>query len=138
MIVQVEGTDEKILEHITKEKLMFFFSELKRCRKEKTESLALKIEQFEKKRMAEERMYRSLSPLRKLIVGKRPDHHLAVEHMVYVKRPLQEIDELSFQIRLIEQLEKLLNEDQPIQLPPSLANELFQLYTDSLGKEAKS
>jgi hypothetical protein len=129
VVVLVEGTDQILIKLISKEQLVLFFSELIKRRKEKSDSLAQRIEQYEKKRMAEERIYSSMSPLRKLITGRRPDHHLAVEYMVYVKRPLQEIDELTFQIKLLEQLVKQTEEEEQEQLymSPSIAGELLQL-----------
>ncbi|MDF2959794.1 MAG: hypothetical protein K0S39_1529 [Paenibacillus sp.] len=52
------------------------------------------IERYEKKRQLEERSYQSMSPLRRMFSGKKPDHHLAVEYIHYVKKPMEQIRQL--------------------------------------------
>ncbi|MBW7474618.1 hypothetical protein K0T92_07665 [Paenibacillus oenotherae] len=47
------------------------------------------VERYEKRRLMEERAYQSMSTLRRLISGKKPDHHLAVEYIHYVKKPME-------------------------------------------------
>lgn len=49
------------------------------------------IERYEKKRMMEERIYQSMSTFRRIFAGKKPDHHLAVEYIHYVKKPMEQI-----------------------------------------------
>ncbi|UUZ80843.1 hypothetical protein LJK88_39610 [Paenibacillus sp. P26] len=68
------------------------------------------IERYEKKRMMEERSYQSMSALRRMFVGKKPDHHLAVEYIHYVKKPMEQIRELRAEI---ENARAILNESQP-------------------------
>ncbi|ANE49054.1 hypothetical protein SY83_19580 [Paenibacillus swuensis] len=47
------------------------------------------VERYEKRRIKEEQVYQSMSGIRKMLTGKKPDHHLAVEHIHYVKKPLE-------------------------------------------------
>ncbi|AFC33010.1 hypothetical protein PM3016_6378 [Paenibacillus mucilaginosus 3016] len=66
------------------------------------------IERYEKKRMMEERSYQSMSALRRMFAGKKPDHHLAVEYIHYVKRPMEQIRALRLEI---ENARSILNGD---------------------------
>jgi hypothetical protein len=52
------------------------------------------IERYQKKRLMEERSYQSMSSLRRMFTGKKPDHHLAVEYIHYVKKPMEQIRQL--------------------------------------------
>ncbi|MFD2611806.1 hypothetical protein [Paenibacillus gansuensis] len=47
------------------------------------------IERYEKRRMKEEQTYQAMSGIRKMLTGKKPDHHLAVEYIHYVKKPME-------------------------------------------------
>ncbi|WP_227872290.1 hypothetical protein [Paenibacillus albus] len=49
------------------------------------------VERYEKRRLQEERAYLSMSTLRRMLSGKKPDHHLAVEYIHYVKRPMEKV-----------------------------------------------
>lgn len=54
------------------------------------------VERYEKRRLKEEQTYQSMSGLRRMLSGKKPDHHVAVEYIHYVKKPM----ELARQLRL--------------------------------------
>jgi hypothetical protein len=56
------------------------------------------IERYEKKRQMEERSYQSMSSLRRMFTGKKPDHHLAVEYIHYVKKPMEQIRQLRIEL----------------------------------------
>ncbi|SFL14422.1 hypothetical protein SAMN03159341_103457 [Paenibacillus sp. 1_12] len=56
------------------------------------------IDRYEKKRLMEERSYQSMSPLRRMFTGKKPDHHAAVEYIHYVKRPMAQIRQLRIEL----------------------------------------
>lgn len=71
------------------------------------------IERYEKKRQMEERSYQSMSPLRRMFTGKKPDHHLAVEYIHYVKKPLQQIRQLRAEL---ENARLILNNSDPADL----------------------
>ncbi|MFC4775641.1 hypothetical protein ACFO9Q_02435 [Paenibacillus sp. GCM10023252] len=49
------------------------------------------VERYEKRRMLEERAYQSMSTFRRMLSGKKPDHHLAVEYIHYVKKPMEKV-----------------------------------------------
>lgn len=49
------------------------------------------VERYERRLRKEEQAYRSLSPLRRMLSGKKPDHHLAVEYIHYVKKPMEKV-----------------------------------------------
>ncbi|CAH1189971.1 hypothetical protein PAECIP111893_00055 [Paenibacillus plantiphilus] len=56
------------------------------------------VERYEKRRMMEERAYQSMSAFRRLISGKKPDHHLAVEYIHYVKKPMEKARVLRMEV----------------------------------------
>lgn len=68
------------------------------------------VERFEKKRLMEERSYRSMSLFRRMLTGKKPDHHLAVEYIHYVKKPMEQVRQLRLEI---ETARSILTESQP-------------------------
>src|SRR4051794_30229044 len=67
-------------------------------KEEKIVEIEQAIERYEKKRRMEERSYQSMSPLRRMFTGKRPDHHLAVEYIHYVKKPMEQIRQLRMDV----------------------------------------
>jgi hypothetical protein len=71
------------------------------------------IERYEKKRLMEERSYQSMSPLRKMFAGKRPDHHLAVEYIHYVKKPMAQVRQLRVEI---ENAKQIMTQSEPSDL----------------------
>ncbi|SEO20405.1 hypothetical protein [Paenibacillus sp. OV219] len=56
------------------------------------------VERYEKRRLQEERAYLSMSTLRRMLSGKKPDHHLAVEYIHYVKRPMEKVRALRAEV----------------------------------------
>jgi acetyl-CoA carboxylase alpha subunit len=83
------------------------------------------VERYEKRRMIEERAYQSMSTLRRLISGKKPDHHLAVEYIHYVKKPMEKVRGLR---REIENARSILKSTGPADVVPvsdELANEMM-------------
>ncbi|WP_192043432.1 hypothetical protein [Paenibacillus lycopersici] len=68
------------------------------------------VERYEKRRLQEERSYQSMSALRRLLSGKKPAHHLAVEYIHYVKRPMEKVRQLRNEI---EQASAILNTADP-------------------------
>lgn len=71
------------------------------------------VQRYEKKRMIEERNYQSMSALRKMFAGKKPDHHLAVEYIHYVKKPMEQIRKLRHEI---EHARDILQQSRPTDL----------------------
>lgn len=68
------------------------------------------VERYEKKRLMEERNYQSMSAFRRMFAGKKPDHHIAVEYIHYVKKPMEQIRKLRLEI---EQARAILTQSQP-------------------------
>jgi hypothetical protein len=82
------------------------------------------VERYEKKRMMEERAYQMMSPLRRMLSGKKPDHHIAVEYIHYVRKPMEQVKYLRVEI---ENARTILEESQPhdfIKLSDEMANEM--------------
>jgi hypothetical protein len=71
------------------------------------------VERYERKRMVEERAYQTMSPLRRMFSGKKPDHHLAVEYIHYVKKPLEQIRALRIEV---DNAKAILKQSQPTDL----------------------
>jgi hypothetical protein len=71
------------------------------------------IERYEKKRLMEERSYQSMSPIRRMFTGKKPDHHLAVEYIHYVKKPMAQIRQLRAEL---DQAKSIMNGSDPSDL----------------------
>ncbi|MNI11305.1 hypothetical protein D3C73_644480 [compost metagenome] len=68
------------------------------------------VMRYEKKRRVEEQAYQSMSSLRRMFTGKRPDHHLAVEYIHYVKKPMEQAKKIRNEI---EQARAILNDSKP-------------------------
>ncbi|MFC5652382.1 hypothetical protein ACFPYJ_25360 [Paenibacillus solisilvae] len=64
------------------------------------------VERYEKRRLMEERAYQSMSTLRRMLSGKKPDHHLAVEYIHYVKKPMEKVRQLR---KEVERARDILN-----------------------------
>jgi Ser/Thr protein kinase RdoA (MazF antagonist) len=82
------------------------------------------VERYEKKRMMEERAYQAMSPLRRMLSGKKPDHHIAVEYIHYVRKPMEQVKQLRHEMesaRVI--LEESLPQDM-INLSDEMVKEL--------------
>ncbi|WP_281885315.1 hypothetical protein [Paenibacillus sp. YYML68] len=71
------------------------------------------VQRYEKKRALEERSYQSMSAFRRMFAGRKPDHHLAVEYIHYVKKPMEQIRQLRLEI---EQARTIMNDSKPSDL----------------------
>ncbi|MGG1514418.1 hypothetical protein ABE504_03325 [Paenibacillus oryzisoli] len=95
---------------------------------QRKEQQALEIEQvverYERKRMKEERAYQSMSSFRRLLSGKKPDHHLAVEYIHYVKKPMEQVRKLRAEIERARQIMLETKPGDDIAIPDDL-NEIF-------------
>lgn len=84
------------------------------------------VERYERKRLKEERAYQSMSSFRRMFSGKKPDHHLAVEYIHYVKKPMEQVRKLREEI---DQARAILNDSKPnddIAVPAELEQHLFE------------
>ncbi|ANY65161.1 hypothetical protein ABEW34_03205 [Paenibacillus algorifonticola] len=83
------------------------------------------VERYEKRRLKEERAYQSMSAFRRMLSGKKPDHHLAVEHIHFVRKPMEKVRALKLEI---ENVRKIQNSSAPtdmVTVPFELANDLL-------------
>jgi hypothetical protein len=62
------------------------------------------VSRYEERRLKEERAYQSMSSLRKLLSGKKPTHHLAVEYIHYIKQPMERVRLLRLEIERAREL----------------------------------
>jgi hypothetical protein len=82
------------------------------------------VERYEKKRLMEDRAYQSMSSFRRMFSGKKPDHHLAVEYIHYVKKPMEQVKKLRTEI---EQARAIMQESNPtdvISIPSEIEDQL--------------
>lgn len=82
------------------------------------------IERYEKRRQMEERAFQSMSSLRRMLTGKKPDHHLAVEYIHYVKKPMESIRALRLEIETTKQLMEAKKSDDLIDLAEWMEKEI--------------
>jgi hypothetical protein len=68
------------------------------------------VERYERKRLKEERAYQAMSTIRRMFAGKKPDHHLAVEYIFYVKRPMEKA---KFLREEVERAKQILSDSNP-------------------------
>jgi len=87
----------------------------------KREQLILEIDQvierYEKRRMKEEQAIQSMSNFRRLFSGKKPDHHLAVEYIHYVKKPKEQIRQLRDEIQAARMIMEQSSSDESFHIP---------------------
>jgi len=93
--------------HIDSEEYIIALHKIKKDKMEEIKSLQKKIEKYEGKRRQKEAMYQALPLFKKLFTSHPPDHHQAVEYMVYVKARLKSITKLK---QSIAQLDKLISD----------------------------
>ncbi|MFF2480702.1 hypothetical protein [Paenibacillus sp. NPDC058071] len=82
------------------------------------------VERYETRRMKEERAYQSMSTLRRLLAGKKPDHHLAVEYIHFVKKPMEKVRELRQEIENVRSIQQSAGLNDIISVSSDLASEL--------------
>ncbi|WJH34952.1 hypothetical protein MJA45_21600 [Paenibacillus aurantius] len=101
------------------------FLEAYLARKEEqiTEILQI-VERYEKKRMMEERAYQTMSPIKRLLSGKKPDHHLAVEYIHYVKKPMEQVKRLRREMEEARAVLLRSRTEDWVELPEDIEKEL--------------
>jgi len=72
------------------------------------------VERYERRIRLEEQAYRSMSTLRRMLSGKKPDHHLALEYIHYVKKPMEKVRSLRLEI---SNYQEMLSGTVPADLP---------------------
>jgi|GEM_PF-4776962 len=64
------------------------------------------VQRYERRVQKEEQAYRTMSTLRRILSGKKPDHHAAVEYIHYVKKPLEKARRLREEIARYETMKQ--------------------------------
>ncbi len=66
-----------------------FLESLIEKRQQEIAEIEQMVERYERRIRKEEQAYRSMSPIRRILAGRKPDHHVAVEYIHYVKKPME-------------------------------------------------
>ncbi|MUT64360.1 hypothetical protein [Paenibacillus sp. NEAU-GSW1] len=82
------------------------------------------VERYENRRAKEERAYQSMSTLRRLLSGRKPDHHLAVEYIHFVKKPMEKVRELRQEIDKARSIQQSSSPSDIVSVSSELANEM--------------
>ncbi|CAM3291982.1 hypothetical protein PALU110988_13985 [Paenibacillus lupini] len=83
------------------------------------------VERYEKRRLKEERAYQSMSTLRRILSGRKPDHHLAVEYIHFVKKPMEQVRALRQEIEHARSIQVSSPTD-IVSVSVDLVNELYK------------
>jgi acetyl-CoA carboxylase alpha subunit len=83
------------------------------------------VERFEKKRLAEERSYQSVSPLRRIFSAKKPDQRVALEYVHHVKKPLEQVKRLRAEIEEVRAMLRKSQAGEPVELTDDIERELL-------------
>ena len=113
-----------------KDILLNSLNKMKAKREVLVKKIQQQIETYEKKRAQEQITYHKMSGLRKLLAGKTPPHHRAVEHLVYVKQPMDEIEKINRELSMIEWMKEKITENDGIEnyILPQFKVEILQIY----------
>ena len=68
-----------------------FLESLIEKREEEIREIEQMVDRYERRVQREEQAYRTMSPIRRMLAGRKPDHHLAVEYIHYVKKPKEKV-----------------------------------------------
>ncbi|MEV5027683.1 hypothetical protein [Paenibacillus sp. LPE1-1-1.1] len=82
------------------------------------------VERYEKRRMMEDRAYQSMSTLRRMLTGKKPDHHLAVEYIHFVRKPMEKVRALRLEIESARSIKNVSAPTDIVTVSYELANEM--------------
>jgi hypothetical protein len=78
-------------------------------RERQIREIELFVSRYEKKLHTEEKARQNFSGIRKLFGGKKPDHHLAVEYIHYVKKPMEQARQLREEIESVKEMMETSN-----------------------------
>lgn len=126
----IEGiTGSIVVNQCSPDLLLSCLGKMQQIRREKILTLQDRMKKYELKRAQEQAAYHKMSALKKLFSGKPPVNHLAVEHMVYIKQPMHEIDKLNAEISYLHELAAKIKEGpDSLSIRPPFTQELEQLY----------
>jgi acetyl-CoA carboxylase alpha subunit len=127
MKIEAEGIGQLLPIECNNEQLLRCLTGMMERREKKIQELRRKIEQYEKRRSQEQTAYQNMSPWRRWIAGRTPDQHRAVEYMVYIKQPMQEIERLLAARRYIEEMiEKITYGVEKLTVPGMFIHEVIE------------
>ncbi len=131
MIVEDVITGSRILHECKPDHIISCLLKMEKIREKKILSLQDRMKKYELKLAQQQAAYHRMSAFRRLITGRPPDNHLAVEHLVYIKQPLHEIEKLNMEISYLRKSVTKVKEGAEIlsiRLP--FTQELELLYTE--------
>lgn len=131
MRVEIEATERMLLEKAEERLLLAVLQRMMKKRQEMIQALRNKIDRYEKQRAQERIAYHKMSAFRKWLAGKTPEHHLAVENLVYIKQPMEEIERLTDELARLKRIEEMVREKaRVIYIPASCSRELAHYYAE--------
>jgi hypothetical protein len=136
MKVEVETTYRVLVEDAEKSILLEVLTYMVQERRNRIHGLREKIERYERKREQERNAYQQMSTIRRWLAGRTPEHHLAVEQLVYVKQPMMEIERLAGEMSRLQKVTETV-EDNPgtaIYIPAGCSQELLDYYNERGAK----
>ncbi|MFX3631988.1 MAG: hypothetical protein ACE3L7_07900 [Candidatus Pristimantibacillus sp.] len=83
------------------------------------------VDRYEKRRLKEERAYQSMSTFRRMLSGKKPDHHLAVEYIHFVKKPMEKVRALRLEIDLARAIQSDASPTDIVSISSDLAGQIY-------------
>lgn len=81
-----------------------FLESLIEKRRQEIAEIEEMVERYERRIRKEEQAYRTMSPIRRMLAGRKPDHHVAVEYIHYVKKPMEKARLLREEIRRCQEM----------------------------------
>ena len=94
--------------------VLLFLESLIEKRTQEVAEIEQMVERYERRIRKEEQAYRAMSPIRRMLAGKKPDHHVAVEYIHYVKKPLEKAKAIREEIA---RYRGMLDGSVPVELP---------------------
>jgi hypothetical protein len=85
------------------------------------------VERYEKRRLMEDRAYQSMSTLRRMLTGKKPDHHLALEYIHFVRKPMEKVRALRLEIEEARRIQNGSAASDIVSVSRELASELNEI-----------
>lgn len=82
------------------------------------------VERYEKRRFAEDQAYQSMSTFRRMLSGRKPDHHLAVEYIHFVKKPRERVRALRKEIEYAHAIQESSLPGDIVNVPDDLMEHL--------------
>ncbi|WCK53389.1 hypothetical protein PP175_18825 [Aneurinibacillus sp. Ricciae_BoGa-3] len=136
MKVEVETTYRVLLNDADQSILLATLTYMMGQRRDRIQELRGKIERYERKREQERNAYQQMSAIRRWLAARTPEHHLAVEQLVYVKQPMMEIERLAGELSRLQRVAETAGADSKatLYIPAGCSQELLDNYEERGGK----